>query len=108
MSVTELHNAIGTTVPISSLYRTLSVFENAGVVAPHFSKKGVTRYELAEWLQGHHHHLICVDCGAIDDVDLPQDYEEKVRELVDGISSIVSFAPMNHALEIEGHCSRCA
>ncbi len=107
-SVAELHAVIGTVVPLSSLYRTLSVFEAAGVVAPHFGKKGVTRYELAEWLRGHHHHLICVNCGAVDDVDLPQDYEARVRELVDGISSIVSFAPLNHALEIEGRCSRCA
>jgi len=106
-SVTELQSAIRETVPISSLYRTLSVFEAAGVVVPHFSKSGVTRYELAEWLRGHHHHLVCVDCGAIDDVSLPQNYEEKVRRLVDDISSIVSFTPLSHTLEIEGRCSRC-
>ena len=106
-SFAELHTAIGKVMPISSLYRTLAVFEAAGVVVPHFSKGGVTRYELAEWLRGHHHHLVCVDCGAVDDVSLPQNYEEKVRRLVDDISSIVSFTPLSHTLEIEGRCSRC-
>ena len=71
-SVAALHTQIGLGVPLSSLYRTLSVLEETGVVVHHFSASGVTRYELAEWLQGHHHHLVCTNCGSIDDVLLPR------------------------------------
>ncbi|MCI0543263.1 MAG: transcriptional repressor, partial [Actinobacteria bacterium] len=44
-------------IPLSSIYRSLAVLEEAGVLDPHFGQRGVTRYELAEWLRGHHHHL---------------------------------------------------
>ena len=95
-------------VPLSSLYRTLAVLEEADVVVPHLSTKGVARYELAEWLVGHHHHLVCVECGRVEDVDVPERYEAQVHELVDVLSSQSSFTATNHALEIEGRCAECA
>lgn len=107
-SAAELNTGLGAAVPLSSLYRSLAVLEEAGVVEPHFGAKGLTRYELAEWIAGHHHHLICVDCGSVDDIAIPPPYEARVQELVDAIGSIVTFTPMSHALEIEGRCARCA
>jgi len=107
-SAGELHAQIGSTMPLSSLYRSLAVLEESGVVVRHFTKSGVARYELAEWLQGHHHHLVCLDCGKVEDLALPHSYEEKVRALVEKIGSTVSFTPVNHAFELEGLCSRCA
>ena len=106
-SAAELHDEIGSRLPLSSLYRSLTVLENAGVLVPHFGMKGVTRYELADWLQGHHHHLICVECGSVDDVSLPPEYEERLQILVNDIGAHSSFAAIDHALEIEGRCSRC-
>ena len=95
-------------VPLSSLYRTLAVLEEAEVVVPHLSTKGIARYELAEWLAGHHHHLVCVECSRVEDIEVPEPYEAKVHELVGAISSAVAFTPTNHALEIEGICVECA
>ncbi|MFQ5523557.1 MAG: Fur family transcriptional regulator [Acidimicrobiia bacterium] len=107
-SAAELLGDLGPEVPVSSLYRSLAVLEEAGVVTRHFGAQGVARYELAEWLTGHHHHFVCVDCGAIEDVALPHAYEERVEKLVDEIGSLSSFLPHGHTLEIEGLCSRCA
>jgi Fe2+ or Zn2+ uptake regulation protein len=107
-SAAELTEDLGPGVPLSSLYRSLALLEEAGVVTPHFGARGVTRYELAEWLTGHHHHLVCLDCGTVEDVALPRTYEESVEELVEGIGALSSFTPLSHALEIEGRCSRCA
>jgi Fe2+ or Zn2+ uptake regulation protein len=106
-SAAELHAEIGTSVPLSSLYRSLTVLEEFGVVQPHFGAKGITRYELAEWLKGHHHHLICINCGSVDDIELPHPIEQQVRALVGDIGSMASFMPINHALEIEGRCGSC-
>lgn len=108
MSAAELSGVLGPRVPLSSLYRTLAVLEETGVVAHHLGAKGLTRYELAEWLTGHHHHLVCVDCGSVTDVDIPAGREESVRGLIAEISERARFHPIEHALEIEGHCSRCA
>ena len=107
-SAAELHQSIGNSVPLSSLYRSLTVLEAAGVVEPHFGAKGVTRYELAEWITGHHHHVICLDCGSVEDIEVPQPYEHEVRRLVEAIGDTMAFAATGHTLEIEGHCRRCA
>lgn len=108
MSAAELSEELGHDVPLSSIYRTLSVLEEAGVVEHHLGAKGLTRFELAEWLTGHHHHLVCLECGSVDDIDIPAAKEESVRSLVSEIAALASFDARDHALEIEGRCSRCA
>lgn len=107
-SASELSSTIGPHVPLSSLYRTLAVLEDARVIAPHYSVKGLTRYELAEWLAGHHHHLVCIDCGAVEDITIPERLEGHVEAVVTEIGSIASFRATNHALEVEGLCVSCA
>jgi len=107
-SAAELHTDIGPAVPLSSLYRSLTILEEAGVVIPHHGTRGLTRYELAEWLNGHHHHLVCVVCGSVEDVEIPREREAQVLGLVQDLSAHAAFTPVNHALEIEGRCARCA
>lgn len=107
LSAAELHQEVGD-IPLSSIYRSLAVLEDTGILAPHHGAKGLTRYELAEWLKGHHHHLVCIDCGAVEDVTVTDRHEIQVDRVVNEVSSLASFTPFNHALEIEGRCSRCA
>lgn len=107
LSAAEIHTRVAPSVPLSSLYRSLTVLEEAGVLVTHFGQ-GVTRYELAEWLAGHHHHLVCIECGSVDDVELPPLLEARVAALVDEIGGMTTFRPTDHALEIEGRCARCA
>lgn len=107
-SAAELVETLGSAVPVSSLYRTLGVLEETGVVSPHHGARGVTRYELAEWLSGHHHHLVCVECGTVEDVAVPRGREVVIRDLVDELARGSGFVAIDHVLEIEGRCSRCA
>ena len=107
-SAAELVEALGAAVPVSSLYRSLGVLEETGVLSPHHGTKGVTRWELAEWLSGHHHHLVCVECGAIEDVEVPRGREVVIRDLVEELAEGRGFAVIDHVLEIEGRCARCA
>lgn len=107
-SAAELSQVIGQSIPLSSLYRSLAVLEEAGVLAPHFSSPGLTRYELAEWLSGHHHHLVCIDCGHVQDLPAPDPVEDRLQEIVADVAREASFTELNHALEIEGRCARCA
>ena len=108
MSAAELSVVLHPEVPLSSIYRTLAVLEEAGVVSHHLGLKGLTRFELAEWLTGHHHHLVCVSCGSVSDIDTPPSKEDSVRRLVSDIAALGSFQATDHALEIEGRCARCA
>lgn len=106
-SAAELHEIVGSEVPLSSIYRTLAVLEDADVIAPHFGARGLTRYELAEWITGHHHHFVCLECGAVEDIDVPRGVEQRVHSVVTEISDLASFSPTSHVLEIEGRCRRC-
>lgn len=108
LSAAELASRLAPDVPLSSIYRTLAVLEDAGVLTPHLGAKGLTRFELGEWITGHHHHLVCVECGSVDDVPIPQRTEERIRELVGHVAGLAGFDPSDHSLEIEGVCVRCA
>lgn len=107
-SAAEIHQELAGRVPVSSVYRTLAVLEEAGVVEPHHGARGVTRYEIAEWLAGHHHHLVCVECGAVEDIELPERLERQLESLVGQVTGLSSFKSSGHALEVDGRCSRCA
>lgn len=106
-SAAELHEQTAGSIPVSSLYRSLGVLEEAGVVVPHFGAKGLTRFELAEWFTGHHHHLVCTDCGSVDDIEIGEVQEREVQALVDEIGAQAQFHVTDHVLEIEGRCVRC-
>jgi Fe2+ or Zn2+ uptake regulation protein len=106
-SAAELHGALRRSVPLSSLYRSLTVLENAGVVVPHHSSRGLTRYEPAEWLAGHHHHLVCTACGRVEDLEVSPADERRMAVLVGAIAQRAGFTPGGHTLEIEGRCGSC-
>jgi len=104
----QIHSSVSGDVPLSSLYRTLTVLEVAGVVVPHTGAKGVVHYELAEWITGHHHHLVCLKCGTIEDVDVPGSFEKSMEKMVSKVGSQSGFTAVDHSLEIHGVCGACA
>lgn len=107
-SAAELFDVLDGGVPLSSLYRTLSVLESAGVVKPHHGARDVVRYELADWLSGHHHHLVCTGCGRVDDVALSPHHEETLEAMAADVADAAGFSGVEHGLEIEGTCEDCA
>jgi Fe2+ or Zn2+ uptake regulation protein len=94
-------------VPLSSLYRTLTILDEAGVVERHHDPGGVARFELAEWIAGHHHHVVCQVCGLVEDVDVDAAAEIAVSELVGRLAERAGFEAKSHVLEVLGVCSRC-
>jgi Fe2+ or Zn2+ uptake regulation protein len=103
----ELSRGPRMAVPVSSMYRTLSILEETDVLRKHHGPDGVARYELAEWLTGHHHHLVCVSCGAIEDIEVPRHAESELNAIVDSLGEDAGFRVLDHVLEIEGVCRSC-
>ena len=103
----EIHGEIGDTVPLSSLYRSLSVLTEAGVLSAQHGSDGVIRFELAEWITGHHHHLVCTSCGSVVDVTPTVDQEKAMEQLVENMAHEAGFDVSSHRFEIEGTCSTC-
>jgi Fe2+ or Zn2+ uptake regulation protein len=92
----------------SSVYRNLSVLEEAGAVSRILSSDEFTRYELAEDLTDHHHHhLICSGCGDVKDFTLPADLELSVEKELAAASAKQGFVGDHHRLDLIGRCERC-
>jgi Fe2+ or Zn2+ uptake regulation protein len=92
----------------SSVYRNLVVLEQAGVVRRVTSTDDFARYELAEDLTEHHHHLICSSCGTVDDFTASSRFEQTVARAVAEIARDTGFDAHHHRIDLIGVCNRCA
>jgi Fur family transcriptional regulator, ferric uptake regulator len=92
----------------SSAYRNLSILEEAGVVRRIVSADEFARWELAEDLTEHHHHLICTGCGTVADVTIPRTIERTLDRAIAGIEADTGFRTEQHRLDLLGRCAQCA
>jgi Fe2+ or Zn2+ uptake regulation protein len=92
----------------SSVYRNLVVLEEVGVVHRLVTHDEFARYELADDLTGHHHHLVCVTCGRVEDVPATAALEKSVDAAVARAARTSGFRILHHRLDLVGVCSRCA
>jgi Fe2+ or Zn2+ uptake regulation protein len=93
---------------VSSVYRNLADLELAGVVRRVITEEEHGRYELAEDLTGHHHHLLCSNCGRVEDVDLPAGFEQTLDRTLDRLARDAGFATVSHRLDLIGRCRDCS
>jgi len=96
--VDELHkrvSKIDSKISIATVYRTVKLFEEAGVVAKHDFKGTKARYE--EIPEEHHDHLIDVNTGEI--IEFVDDDIEKLQKKV---SEKLGYKLVDHRLELYG------
>jgi Fur family ferric uptake transcriptional regulator len=94
-------------VPRSSAYRHLVDLQGVGVVRRIAASDEFARFELAEDLTEHHHHLLCTSCGQVIDVTPTPAFERTVAKMVQELAAKQGFAPTSHALDVIGHCLNC-
>jgi Fur family transcriptional regulator, ferric uptake regulator len=92
----------------SSVYRNLAGLEQAGVVRRVLTDEEFGRYELTEDLTGHHHHLVCSSCGAVEDVDFALGFEETLEAQLAELADRTGFSTVSHRLDLIGLCRTCA
>ena len=92
----------------SSAYRNLALMEEAGVVRRLVHGNDHARYELAEALTEHHHHLICDSCGAVRDVQFDAKLERALDRTFDEVATAAGFTVGRHAIDVYGLCADCA
>ena len=96
--VYELHkrvNKIDSKISIATVYRTVKLFEEAGVVAKHDFKGTKARYE--EATQEHHDHLIDVNTGEITEF-----VNEDIEKLQEKVAAKLGYKLVDHRLELYG------
>jgi Fe2+ or Zn2+ uptake regulation protein len=95
-------------LPQSSAYRNLTVLEQAGVIRRVITEGDFARFELDEGLTEHHHHLVCSNCGRVEDVAIPASVEGSIDQILDRVTRDVGFATVGHRLDLIGLCRSCA
>jgi Fe2+ or Zn2+ uptake regulation protein len=92
----------------SSAYRNLAVLERAGVVHRIVTSDEFARYELAEDLTHHHHHLICSACGAVSDFEVSAAVEHDLQSALARVAKRTGFTVRTHRLDLVGTCADCS
>jgi len=95
-------------LPQISLYRNLAVLEQAGAVHRVMTHEEFGRYELAEDLTQHHHHLVCRSCGAVEDVTVAPSFERQVQRSLVDVEDRTGFSAVSHRLDLIGTCRNCS
>jgi Fur family ferric uptake transcriptional regulator len=83
-----------------TVYRTLEILQQMGLVQPIFQGTGAAHYVLIE--DGHHHHLICSMCNRIIEFD-----ECVAQEIGEVLSRRFDFQIHSHMVEFYGLCAQC-
>jgi Fur family transcriptional regulator, ferric uptake regulator len=90
-------------IGLATVYRTLELLTELKIVDKINFGDGVSRYDLRTEGAAHfHHHLVCIECGAVDEIQ--QDLLDDVEELVE---RDWNFKIKDHRLTFHGICYRC-
>ncbi|MCM4080519.1 Fur family transcriptional regulator [Paractinoplanes hotanensis] len=103
-SAQELHARLkerGERVGLTTVYRTLQGLADAGEIDVMRPPGGEHLYRRCS--QGHHHHLVCRECGSAVEVEGPA-----VESWADKVASRHGYVDVSHTLEIFGTCPVCA
>ena len=87
-------------IGLATVYRVLTQFEQAGLVARHHFEGGHSVFELD---QGEHHdHMLCVKCGRVDEF-----LDDTIEERQKVIAKKAGYKITDHSLYIYGVCPDC-
>jgi Fur family ferric uptake transcriptional regulator len=88
-------SAIDPHISIATVYRTVKLFEDAGILERHDFRDGRSRYEEAP--DEHHDHLIDVQSGKVIEF-----HNEEIEELQRRVAEELGFELVDHRLELYG------
>ena len=97
-NVDELYNRVSkidSKISIATVYRTVKLFEESGILVKHDFKAGKARYE--ELNEGHHDHLIDVKSGEIIEF-----VDNEIEELQKKVAEKYGYELVDHKLELYG------
>jgi Fur family ferric uptake transcriptional regulator len=102
VSAEELYQIVSQQNPLiglATVYRTLNLLSECGLIQQRQFGDGQTRYEL---VQEHHDHLICTKCRKIVEFE-----NDEIENLQEQIAKQYGFVIQNHKHELYGLCLDC-
>lgn len=98
--IISILNRRGIDINKTTVYRELSFLVEKKVFKEVFLRPNIVHYESA--LLPHHHHLVCNDCGSVEEVDCVVSEKELSKKMKEK-----GFSIKNHKFEMYGVCARC-
>lgn len=98
LSMKEIHKRIRKKADLASVYRTINVFLELGIVREIPLGERYQRYELVA--EGrHNHYILCIECGRLENIDIC---------LLDQVEKMTDYKIISHSMEFQGVCYSCA
>lgn len=101
-SIGEILSRAKGTVDRVSVYRNIELFEKLGIVQRIYVGWKY-KLELSDEFISHHHHLSCLECGKVIDIE----DEQHIDDFIQMIAARFEFMPRRHQFEIDGYCKDC-
>lgn len=100
-SVAKIASLVGPAINRATVYRTIELFENLGIVNKvwHGFK---SKFELSELFTPHHHHAICKNCGKTIII-----HDERLENLLEEIVAKKNAKLIEHSIELSVLCAGC-
>jgi len=104
LSIREIFSELGAgDCDLATVYRSMHLLEEMGMVKRFHFGRGGARFELLEeGDDGHHHHLVCVECSQVVEIEdcFPTELEQRIARRN-------GFKSVTHHLEFFGVCPGC-
>jgi len=103
-SAQQVHGLLaqrGESIGLATVYRTLALMAELGEADVLMGDDGEARYRRCS--EGHHHHLVCVECGATVEIGAAP-VEKWAREM----AAAHGYTRISHTVELSGRCPECS
>ena len=103
-SAQDLHEELrrrGEGIGLTTVYRTLQTLADSGTVDVLRTDSGEAVYRRCS--AGHHHHLVCRECGSTAEVEGPT-----VESWARSVAAEHGFTDVSHTVEVFGRCPDCS
>ncbi|BCG63174.1 MAG: Fur family transcriptional regulator, ferric uptake regulator [Methyloprofundus sp.] len=103
LSAESVYNILlndGENISLATVYRVLTQFEQAGLVARHHFNAENSVFELDQG--GHHDHFVCMKCGKVDEF-----YDGIIEKRQQDIAKKLGYQLTNHSFHLYGFCLQC-
>ncbi|MBI3943994.1 MAG: transcriptional repressor [Chloroflexi bacterium] len=87
-------------IGLTTVYRTLELLTEMGLLRPNFV--GDARQRFSSSATGHHHHLVCIHCAALIEIE-----DCGLEEIEDRLVAQTTYQILGHYVEFYGICDRC-
>ena len=91
----------GVKISKATVYNTLELLLECGLVSKYRFAESISRYEKAFGIP-HHHHMICLECG-----DILEFVNDRLERIQTEMCNEKEFTPQSSSLQIFGTCSKC-